>query len=198
MRATHTLSKHLHLRVEWLLTGLLTLCAALSAVAFFLHQASASADNQPLNIDLAAIPDNSVVYPSLGDELVQEGQAHFAYNSNPPTSGPHTSGAIPGGVYTSTLTDEALVHNLEDGCIWLSYRDASDADAIKLLTELQQRNKNTVIVTYRPQNTSRISAAAWTRLLSFDTLSDSTAAELQAFILRYQNRGPEAKVDSDD
>ncbi len=150
---------------------------------------TASAPNQPLKVDLTTVPDNSKSFPSLGGQHIDNGTSHAPYNSNPPTSGPHYVNPADLGVYTSGLPDETVVHNLEHGHIWLSYRDANDQDAIKLLTDLQQRNHAYVIVTYRPQDPTRVAAAAWTRLLTLDNLD---ADQLQAFILRYEDHAPES------
>jgi len=45
-----------------------------------------------------------------------------------------------------------------------------------------------VIVTHRPQNDTRIAAAAWGRLLA---LNEPDAGQLHAFIVRYRERAPE-------
>ena len=143
---------------------------------------------QPPSLNLDNIPDNSVAYPVQGQDHVQPGDGHPAYNSNPPTSGWHYPQDAPLGVYTDPLADETLVHNLEHGHIWLSYRDADGQDALNLLREIQSRYPQHVIVTARPQNDSRIAAAAWGRLL---TLEELDADQLYAFVLRHRNRAPE-------
>lgn len=136
----------------------------------------------------AGVPDNSVVYPSVGRDHIQVGDAHVPYNSNPPTSGPHAD-PIPLGIYTNTYPDENMIHNLEHGHIWLSYRDASDTEAIQLLSSLQRKYSSIVVVTPRSDNPSRVAAAAWTRLLLLDELDSD---QLEAFINRWHNQAPES------
>lgn len=136
----------------------------------------------------ADVPDNSVVFPSLGRDHIEVGDEHIAYNSNPPTSGPH-AGSIGLGIYTQQFPDENMIHNLEHGHIWLSYRDASDVEAIQLLTNIQQKYSNLVVVTYRPENDDRVVAAAWTRLLLLDELESD---QIEAFITRFNNQSPES------
>src|SRR3989344_5078 len=53
--------------------------------------------------------------------LVAVGASHEAYNSNPPTSGPHYEQPSRWGVSQAELPDEQLIHNLEHGGIWISY-----------------------------------------------------------------------------
>lgn len=143
---------------------------------------------QPPSVNLAAVPDNSQAFPVQGRDHVQPGEPHPAYNSNPPTSGWHYGQDAELGFYTEQLADETVVHNLEHGHIWLSYRDADDQAAIDALRDVQRRYPQHVIVTYRPQNDSRIAAAAWGRLL---TLEEPDAEQLYAFVTRYRNQGPE-------
>ncbi|GAB4575918.1 MAG: hypothetical protein Kow0077_29810 [Anaerolineae bacterium] len=144
--------------------------------------------NAAPTIDLASVPDNSQAIPIQGQTHINPGEIHPAYNSNPPTSGWHYPQDSRLGVFTDGLPDETLVHNLEHGHVWLSYRDADDQEALDLLSSLQRTYPNHVIVTYRPANDSRIAAAAWGRLLTLDELD---ADQLHAFIQRYRERAPE-------
>lgn len=140
------------------------------------------------DLDLEAIPDNSIAYANQGRDHIEVDDEHNAYNSNPPTSGPH-AGAITISSYTQQYPDENMIHNLEHGHIWLSYRDAGDDEAIELLVGLQQQYPDRVVVTYRPENDNRIAAAAWTRLLTLDELDSE---QIEAFIIRYNNLAPES------
>jgi hypothetical protein len=140
------------------------------------------------NLDLDAIPDNSVAYESLGREHINLGDEHIPYNSNPPTSGPHAS-PLRTRVYTSDMPDENLIHNLEHGHIWLSYRDSDDEETLSLFRQFQSQFTSSVIVTHRPANDSRIAVAAWTRLLKLD---DPDEEQILAFIRRYLDKAPES------
>jgi hypothetical protein len=92
-------------------------------------------------------------------------------------------------VYTEILPDTNLVHNLEHGHIWFSYRDAGDEEAIGVLRQLQSMFPRMVIITYRPQNESRIAAAAWRWLLTVDEINPQ---QLVNFILQHGDRAPES------
>lgn len=143
---------------------------------------------QAPSVNLNAVPETAVNYPIQGRDHIEEGSPHPPYNSNPPTSGWHYVNPEPIGIYTRELTDEALVHNLEHGHVWFSYRDADDQAAIDLLSDVQRRYPQNVIVTYRPANDARVAAASWGWALNLDELD---ADMLYAFVLRHRNRAPE-------
>ncbi len=162
--------------------------ALLITALFFVFIIVDGISRQPPDINLSTVPDNSVAFASQGRNHIQEGELHPAYNSDPPTSGWHYPRDARLGVYTTPIADETLVHNLEHGHVWLSYRDADDQEALDLLRDIQRRYPQNVIVTYRPQNSTRIAAVAWGRLLALD---EPDADQLYAFVLRYRNRAPE-------
>ncbi len=127
-------------------------------------------------------------FPSQGQTHIDEGASHPAYNSNPPTSGWHYAAPADWGIYQDTIPDEVLVHNLEHGGIWLSYRDKDDSQTIQQLTDIARRYPNHVILTYRPADDRPIAVAAWGHLLKLDAV-DNTA--ILDFITRYIRKGPE-------
>ncbi len=144
--------------------------------------------NAPPTLNLSDIADKSVAFAIQGQDHIDDGAQHPAYNSNPPTSGWHYRADSPLGVFTTPVVDETMVHNLEHGHIWLSYRDADDQEALNILREVQRAYPQHVIITYRPQNDTRVAAAAWGRLL---TEEEPNKEELLAFALRYRARAPE-------
>lgn len=134
------------------------------------------------------IPDTSVRYPSQGQDHIAVGQAHPAYNSNPPTSGWHYVTPAEWGVYNEQLPDEQLIHNLEHGGIWLSYQDPTNQEIINQLVAIANRYPSHMIVAPRPQNDSPVAVAAWGQLLTMETVDE---AVIHAFIRRYRKNGPE-------
>jgi len=123
-----------------------------------------------------------------GRDHVAPGAHHPAYNSNPPTSGWHYGATAPWGFHNSALPDELIIHNLEHGGIWITYKDAEDTEVVDALVGLARGYRTKVIITHRPQNDSRIAVAAWGRLMKLDRF-DRTA--IVAFINRFKNKGPE-------
>ena len=131
-------------------------------------------------------------YPDQGREHIARGAPHPPYNSNPPTSGWHDASPAPWGYYPNEIADEILVHNLEHGGVWISYRDPKDEEVSNKLFELSKRFPKKVIITLRPKNDSRIAVAAWTRLLKLDRYDERVILD---FIKAYRNKGPETVFD---
>ncbi len=128
--------------------------------------------------------------PGQGQTHISLGAPHPAYNSNPPTSGWHTGDRVaPSGVHGSEIPDEIVVHSLEHGCIWISYKDPKDTDLVTKLETLAAKNPVTVVMTPRPKNDSAIAVAAWQRLLK---LTEYNEGQIVAFIRAFRNKGPEA------
>jgi hypothetical protein len=167
-----------------MITGIVAAIVIFAAFVFWRFSTTPLAE-----IDLDDVPDNSVAYESLGRDHINLGDLHDPYNSNPPTSGPHDFTPVRTQFYTQQLADEDLVHNLEHGHIWLSYRDADDTEAIELFREIQSLFPRSIVVTHRPQNDSRIAVAAWTRLLK---LEEPDRNQILAFFRRYFDKAPES------
>ena len=144
---------------------------------------------QEAPINLAAIPDASQPYPIVGDEHIPVGAMPTRYNSDPPTSGDHYAAPVRAGFYEQRLPDAYLIHNLEHGQIWLSWRDLGDHEVVETFRRLHEKFPEWIVVSYRPENEQRLVAAAWGRLLPLDT-PDSDA--LAAFIMRHHDRAPES------
>lgn len=137
-------------------------------------------------------PDLGEKIPGQGADHIRLGQPHPPYNSNPPTSGWHTPQTAPWGSHRVEIADEILVHNLEHGGIWISYRDPDDTALVEKLEALASRYRSKVIVAPRSRNDSPIAVAAWERLMKLDAYDE---ARIVAFINAYRNKGPERVPD---
>lgn len=131
-------------------------------------------------------------YPDQGTAHIRLGDAHPAYNSNPPTSGWHTPQTAPWGAHRNAIPDEILLHNLEHGGIWISYRDPNDTALVEKLEALVSRYRSKVILTPRPRNDAPIAVAAWTKLMKLQAFDE---AAIVKFIDAYKNKGPERVPD---
>ena len=136
-------------------------------------------------------PDLSRAFPELSRNHIQVGQTFRGYNSNPPTSGSHWSNPLARGIYAEEQPDEALVHNLEHGEIWIAYHPRVGEEAMESLKKIAN-SYNKVIMTPRSKNDTDIALSAWTRLDAFN-LEDSPLDKkrIEDFIKRYRNKGPE-------
>jgi len=130
-----------------------------------------------------------------GRDHIAVGASNPAYNSNPPTSGWHYEEWETKGVYKEQQPDEGLVHNLEHGYIWISYRPDASSKIIKQLEDFYGIGKK-IIVEPRKENDKLIALSAWGWLDKFDpasleVLSDVELKRVQDFIDTYINHGPE-------
>ncbi|MDP2735433.1 MAG: DUF3105 domain-containing protein, partial [bacterium] len=135
--------------------------------------------------------DYSESVPSEGASHVAEG-TRVAYQSNPPTSGNHWSDPLRDGIYDTEKPDEAVVHSLEHGRVWVSYRPDVGQEVVEALGNLLS-GRFGIILTPRSLNDADIALAAWTRLDTFDVQVDGSLEEerILDFISRYLNKGPE-------
>lgn len=125
--------------------------------------------------------------PIQGKEHISVGSSHPLYSSNPPTSGWHYGKAAEWGIYNYELPDEQIVHNLEHGGIWISYKNINGEIKSKLEKIAYQYPKS-VILTPRAKNDSEISLAAWGRLMKLETFDENL---IKQFIKNYRNKSPE-------
>jgi len=134
------------------------------------------------------VPRPGQEFTILGQEHIAVGAVHEAYNSNPPTSGPHYGTPANWGVYQEELPDEQLIHNLEHGGIWISYKPEIIGDIKTELEVLARKYPLSVVLTPRSGNDFLISLASWGRLENFDTYDEARIIE---FIRLNKNRSPE-------
>lgn len=133
---------------------------------------------------------------AVGQEFPSEGSTHVPvgtkveYKTNPPTSGNHYPEPANWGVYQQTLQDEQVVHNLEHGGIWISYKDIDDDTKAKL-EDIARKNSGSVLLEPRPANDAKIAIASWTRSITMDTFD---RAKIEEFITHNKNKSPEPLV----
>lgn len=136
-------------------------------------------------------------FTDQGRDHIPPGQVYNGYNSNPPTSGPHSSQAANWGVSESELPKEVPVHNMEHGGVVVWYNCAGgpaplDATACQLLhTQLASvvranlARRKLVLMTPYSHMPSRIALTAWRTLDAFDEFDQ---ARVQAFIDAFERK----------
>ncbi|MFQ5795188.1 MAG: DUF3105 domain-containing protein, partial [Candidatus Bipolaricaulia bacterium] len=147
---------------SWFIAGGVGLALVLIAVGAFV-----GLKQNPTN-QISALAGEAV--PILGANHVPEG-TRITYNSNPPTSGAHWPQPAQWDVYSFPLPDEQLVHNLEHGGIWISYKDI-DRETKSKLEAIARKYPQGVILTPRPENDRNIALASWGRLDKFDSFDE--------------------------
>ena len=143
-------------------------------------------------------PERQEPRPDLSQAITDEGRAHVSegtdvqYQSNPPTSGDHWGEPLADGIYDTEKPDEATVHSLEHGRVWVSYKPSVPEHTKKTLEALLKKYNGTVL-TPRSANDTDIALAAWNKLDTFNLNADGTFDEQRVtdFINRWRNKGPE-------
>ncbi len=128
------------------------------------------------------------------DHIASVDTQHVAYNSIPPTSGPHLGHKAPWGVSDVPIPNELQIHNLEDGGVMVQYWCGGGFDnmpkdsvleatstteviadyqkgcpeLVSQLKEIVDRYGEQVLLAPYPELPSKIALTAWTRIDTFD------------------------------
>lgn len=140
-----------------------------------------------------------VSHPEQGRNHISEGEPHPAYNSDPPSSGPHYAGAtapISWGVYTQEVPDEIFLHNEEHGGVIITYQPDLAKSQLKKLQNLfappysrKDFSPIKAIVTPRSKNKHLIELASWKYTLNLDKYDET---EIVNFYLQHVSQSPES------
>jgi len=187
-----------HPNEQWQRTAVLVAVAVLVVVALTAgsvirsHQAQREARAR----DAQAAALGARTFPDLGRRHLKHGETYTAYNSVPPTSGPHDPVPAACGVYTTPISDPVQVHDLEHGVILLQYRPGLDPAQVRALEALGRSYSSHVIVApyLRLPAAEPIAATAWTRLLALRSADAAGIAKLRAFIDLLREHGPEPGI----
>ena len=134
-------------------------------------------------------------YPDQGNlHLESIDQPHAAYNSRPPSSGPHVPALANWGESESVIPPELFIHNLEDGGVVLAYSCSSDCPQLVegLRSTLRDFDGRRILLTPYDDIVDqsgvahRAAAVAWGRVWFFDELTESTRADLETFIRTFE------------
>lgn len=120
---------------------------------------------------------------SMGNQHVgPDAVGAIAYNSTPPTSGPHLGQLADWGVHTEPIPNELQVHNLEDGGVMVQYNCDDCREVVDQLAAVVNRYDDHVILAPYPEMDSRIALTAWGRIDKFDAFDESrVVAFIKAF-----------------
>ena len=122
-------------------------------------------------------------FADLGNEHIQTASdPHTAYNSEPPTSGPHLPYIAPWGIHTRPIPNELQVHNLEDGGVVVQY-NCECRDLVAKLKAIVDKYDHQVILAPYPGMKPKIALTAWTRL---DTMDELEEGRVTRFIEAYR------------
>ncbi|GIG56221.1 hypothetical protein Lfu02_05930 [Longispora fulva] len=101
------------------------------------------------------------------------GTDHAAYNSLPPTSGPHLPWPAASGVYRESVPDELMVHSLEHGHVAVQYAPDTPPGQVRLLEDIARRYPGDVVAAPYPRLGHGVALTAWCRLQTLDTVDEA-------------------------
>jgi hypothetical protein len=121
-----------------------------------------------------------------------------AWNTDPPTAGPHYGQTVVFGAYDDPVQPARLVHNLEHGAVFIQYGSDVAPETVDALKTFYSHNLNGTVLAPYPKLGKKIALGAWlgsgggngTAVLATCPSFDDTA--FQAFLSAYQFKGKEA------
>jgi len=162
--------------------------AILAAAAVIVFLLSGGGDSRP------DYPYSVLVFEDQGRDDLPVGQRYDFYNSDPPTSGPHSSQPADWGVHEEPVAKEMQVHNLEHGGVAVLYdcsagvpldeakcRELREQLAVIVQSDISARKL--VLMSPYAGLEHRIALTAWRTL---DTLDEFDAARIQGFIDHFE------------
>lgn len=134
-------------------------------------------------------------FPSEGAEHVPHG-TEIAYETMPPTSGPHYDQAASAGFYTERQPLGELVHSLEHGAVVIYYDPAEITpeaqESLERFAATHTGPWRSVIVVPSPvEDPAPFVLTAWRHKLDMESYDRDV---VRAFIAEYLGRGPENPV----
>lgn len=126
--------------------------------------------------------------PDQGALHIARGATHLAYNSNPPTSGPHWTGVAGPGIKDKPVSDELVLHSMEHGAAVVWYKDDLAQSDIDKITEAFNSASGKKIMLARKDLDVPVALTSWEYLLKLQTVDES---KIKEFIETNNDRGPE-------
>jgi hypothetical protein len=109
--------------------------------------------------------------PILPSPHISLNEVHPPYNSDPPTSGPHTAARAGWGVHTEPIAKETQLHNLEDGGVVINYGCQDCPELVARLKAVAERYDRVVLAPY-PGLDRKIALTAWGKIDKFDEFDE--------------------------
>ncbi len=126
--------------------------------------------------------------PDMGGEHVARGASHSAYNSNPPTSGPHWTGVAGPGIKDELVPDELVLHSMEHGAAVVWYREGMNQNDMDKIAEAFNNSSGKKIMLARKDLDVPVALTSWGYLLKLQTIDET---KIKEFIETNNDRGPE-------
>jgi hypothetical protein len=112
-------------------------------------------------------PEGVQTYPATTNRNIEP---PITYEQDPPTNGDHAPYWQRCGFYSSPIENEAAVHSLDHGAVWITYRPDLPADQVDILRGLAQEEY--VLVSPYPDLYAPVVATAWRNQLELTGADD--------------------------
>lgn len=113
-------------------------------------------------------PEGVRTYPATSNRTDVE--LPISYEQDPPTNGDHATYWQNCGFYSSPVENEAAVHSMDHGAVWITYRPDLPADQVEILRGLAQEEY--VLVSPYPDLYAPVVATAWRNQLDLTGADD--------------------------
>ena len=117
------------------------------------------------------------------------------YPTIPPAGGDHLGIWHTCGIYKVELLDEAAVHSLEHGAVWVTYKPEIEKEEIIKLTTMFS-NKAKILMSPHSGQISPIVATAWGRRIEIESANDARLNKFVDFFVDGET-APEAGITCD-
>ena len=131
----------------------------------------------------------------MGEKMPDEGAGHVgrnekhpAYNSNPPTSGPHWTGVAGPGIKTESVPDELILHSMEHGAAVVWYKEGLEQNDTEKIRKAFASSDGKKIMLARKDLDVPVALTSWGYLLKLETIDE---AKIKEFIETNSDRAPE-------
>jgi hypothetical protein len=112
-------------------------------------------------------PEGVRTYPATTNRNVEP---PISYEQDPPTNGDHAPYWQRCGFYSSPIENEAAVHSMDHGAVWITYRPDLPSDQVDTLRRLAQEQY--VLVSPYPDLYAPVVATAWRNQLELTGADD--------------------------
>lgn len=132
-------------------------------------------------------------FPSQGRDHLPPGERYEAYNSDPPTSGPHSPETLDWRVYDEPQQREKAVHNMEHGgvIVWHHCVSAACQDVMTQIRSIVEGyladGALVVMLPYPEMEDDTVALTSWTRLDKF-AASEYAEDRVRRFIQVHERR----------
>ena len=123
-------------------------------------------------------PEGVETFPATTNGNVQ---GSITYDQDPPTNGDHAPYWQRCGFYSTPIENEAAVHSLDHGAVWITYRPDLPAGQVDTLRDLAREEY--VLVSPYPGLSSPVFATAWRNQLA---LEDADDPRLRQFVDQFR------------